>query len=287
MKNIFGLNLTDKKASVNQDDFDGAVFITDKLSAEDMDKISAIQDDIEKQSSKLKLPTPLSIIKGVSYLIGMICVLGILKAKVSLEEAFNNAPGIFVCMFLFLGIAATLTVVEKIKRKKHADSNEFQEHLTSVDDMAKYAMEALNIPSNARSVDLLMYEYKVKNEKTVAYRKMYTHTPLMFNLYDDEKCLYLADHTMVFTFNKSDFKSIDRVKQIIVMSCWNKEVPFNSDEYKKYKIYANNLGTLSVKYYYSIKLASDFGEYEILVPPYEAQHFADILNLPLNEGENK
>ncbi len=287
MKNVFGLNLTDKKASVSQDDMDGAVFITNKLDVEEIKRFSSIQDEIDVQSKKLRLPLPLSIIKGISYLVGMICVIALLRARVTMQEAFDNAPWVFYMMFVFLGIALVLTVIERIIRAKHSKSGEFKEHLDEVEKMAEYSMRALNIPENAPAVDVLMYEYKLKKDKIVPYRKMYTHTPMIFYVYHDESCLYLGDHTMVLTFNKRDFKSIDRVNKSIEISCWNKDKPFNSPEYKKYKIYANNLGTLQIKYHYSMKISSDYGEYEILIPPYEAEVFAGILGLPVNDNTAK
>ncbi len=65
------------------------------------------------------------------------------------------------------------------------------------------------------------------------------------------------------------------------MGTWNKEESIKSERYKPYKMTENNLGFVIIKNYYALKLHTNFGEYEILIPPYEIETFTAMLRIKI------
>ena len=282
MKNVFGVQHSkDKKTSIN--DFDGAEFICKQIKAERLDSINNIDEAEEVQKKKMSLPLPLSILKGLSFFAGMVIILGILRADVTISEAFANAPGIFYALPIVWIIFGILQVMEIVKKKKHMASDEFEEFIQNSEETAARSMQELGIPITAPLVDVFSYAYKLKKDKTVPVSGNNQYVTVEFFLYQDESKLYLADHTSVFGFNKKDFVKIEKIAKRTTSLGWNKPDAFNSDKYKKYKITQNQYGTVFYKYHYSLQLSSSGKIFEILVPPYEIATISRILNLPYEE----
>ena len=67
---------------------------------------------------------------------------------------------------------------------------------------------------------------------------------------------------------------------------WNKDVAYNKDKYKDYKITMNQYNIYFFKPYYLIKINDGVEDFEIIVPPYEIEHFNEILNLEIKESND-
>lgn len=281
MTNIFGI-LKDKKRTT-QSEFDGACFICKRIESDGLENINDLNKAAEAQNKKMNLPLPLAIIKGIAFFVGMVLIIGILRADVSLSEAFNNAPEIFYILPVAWLIFAALQFTAYLKKKNHMASDEFQQFLSETEETAVQSMQQLGIPSNAPMVDTFTFPYKIKKEKLVPSSGNSQYVTVEFFIYQDADHLYLADHTTVFGFNKKDFVKIEKVSKKATSYGWNKDEPINSEKFKKYKLGQNQYGVVFYKYYYSIQLSKDGKIYELLIPPYEVTTFAAILNLPFEE----
>ena len=278
MKNVFGIKKeSEKDFEVN---FDGSVFITATLNESQMSEIERLNENAEEFEKKVTLPLPLTILKHIFWMLGLIVVVAIIRSDVNIQEGFSNAPYLYIGAPIALGISLILEIFERIKTKKVIKSDDFNSYLDQNISAAKKSMELLNIPTTAPSVDILSSYYKIKKDKTVSAAS-FDYLPLDVYAYADEKYLHLADSTTVFSFCRSDIVSIKKIEKKASLGTWNKDESIKSERYKPYKMTENNLGFVMIKNYYALRLHANFGEYEILIPPYEIDTVTSMLGIKI------
>lgn len=277
MTNIFGFHF-EKGSKTFVDKFDGSEFIIKKVSAQSSEKLDSIEESKDEHSKKMSLPLPLTLLKYLALFAGMITVVSVLRAEVTVSQAFANAPFIFYISGIGWVIYAILQLAEWLKKKKHIASDSFAEYVEEAQKHATASKQELGIPQSAPSVDVFCFAYKYnkKNEQVQA-KSDFKYLPLELYIFQDAQKLYLADITTVFAFDKKDFVNIEKIEKRTTFNGWNKEEAINSAKYKKYKLTANQYGTVFCKYYYSLQISSNSKLYEILIPPYEIATFASII----------
>ena len=280
MINVFSI-LIDKKS--NEAKYNGDVFIVRKIDEHSLDTINQLEEDKQEQEKKLKLPLPLSILKSLAFFVGIVIIVGILRADVSISEAYSNAPGLFYAMGASWLVFGILQVAEILKRNKHVASDEFEEFLQDSEAAANKFKDILGIPDKAPLVDVFGYPYKIKNGKEKNASSVSKYVNIEMFLYHDAENIYLADHTTVFAFSKKEFVKIEKITEKITSTGWTKEEPCTSKKYKQYKISENQYETQFYKYHYSLQLSHLGNVFEILVPPYEIAAFSSVLNLNYDE----
>lgn len=276
-KNVFAMKHVKGDMDVP---YDGEMFISQRIDANRQAELDELSEDSDKQLKKLMLPIPLTIVKYICFGLGLLIGVEILTAEVGIREAYQNAPYLFYIAPALLVVAAVLQIMEVVRRKNTLNSEEYNEHIEDLDAAAQQSIEELNIPEDAPSIDVLAMIYKEKKDKIVSAHD-FTFIPLDMYIYTDEKHLYLADHTTVFRFYRSDLGVISRVNKKASLAFWNKDDDATSKVYKPYKLTENNVGFVFMKNYYSLTVNSDFGEYELLFPPYEIEQVASLLGLSI------
>lgn len=182
------------------------------------------QKDVIIQKSKM--PLLLRIIKSICLFLAFICVSGLLRARVSLAEAYHNAPWIFwllpICVILFV----LLTICEKVKSHQVLDTDENQHALATHDRVMKDILAELAVPDNAKNVDVLSCYYTERNGKIKAIEKglqVHQFSNLIFKAYRDNENLYLPIVTENMLSRLSSLSSIRTVKKHTVIKEWHKE----------------------------------------------------------------
>ena len=282
MKNVFGI-LYNSKTKDKAADYDGACFIEKQIQSDGQDAINDINIQQELQQKKMSLPLPLSIIRLIAGFVAMITVVGILRADVTISEAFANAPWAFYSAAISGIVFGVLQVYEILKKKKHTKSEEFKEFVNESEEAVRMAKEQLGIPSSAPMLDVFVYVYKYKKGKDVPVSGFAKYNTVECYLYQNESKIFLADITMVLGFNKCDFVKIEKITKKVTSQGWNKEQAINSEKYKRFKLTQNQYGTVFFKYHYSLQITHDGAIYEILIPPYEVALIAKLLDLPYEE----
>lgn len=282
MKNVFGI-LYNSKTKTKAVDYDGACFIEKQIRTDNQEEIDDINSQQELHQKKMSLPLPLSIIRLIAGFVAMIAVVGILRADVTISEAFSNAPWAFYSAAISGIVFGILQVYEILKKKKHTESEEFKEFVNDSEEAVRMAKEQLGIPSSAPMVDVFVYVYKYKRDKDVPVSGFAKYNTVECYLFQNESKIFLADITMVLGFNKCDFVKIEKISKKVTSQGWNKDQAINSEKYKKYKLTQNQYGTVFFKYHYSLQVAHEGKIYEILIPPYEVALIAKLLNLPYEE----
>ena len=282
MKNVFGI-LYNPKSKDNHPNYDGACFIEKEIRSDGQEAIDEINSQHAQHEKKMSLPLPLSIVRLLAGCVALIMVVSILKADVTLAEAFSNAPWAFYSAAISGVIFGILQIYEVIKKKKHTSSDEFKEFVNNSEEAVRIAKEQLGIPQNAPSIDVFVYVYKYKNNKDFPVSGMAKYQTVECYLFQNKDKLFLADLSMVLGFEKSNFYKIEKISKRVTSQGWNKEHAINSEKYKKYKLTQNQYGTVFFKYHYSLQLAHDGNIFEILIPPYEIETISKLLNLTYQE----
>ena len=83
----------------------------------------------------------------------------------------------------------------------------------------------------------------------------------------------------VYSFKKSDIKSIITVNKQISIPTWNKEEGLRSEKFKPYKLTRNNVGNIFFKPFYILKIEKDGQSFGICFPPYELNEIERLTGL--------
>lgn len=282
MKNVFGI-LYNAKLKSQLTEYDGACFIEKQIHSDGQEAIDDINTQQGLHEKKMSLPIPLSIIRLLAGFVAMVTVVGILRADVSVSEAFKNAPWAFYSAAISGIVFGILQAYEIFKKKKHTNSEEFKEFVNESETAIDLAKQQLGIPRNAPKVDIFVYVYKLKKDVDVPVSGLSKYQTVECYLFQNESKIFLADITMVLGFKKSDFVKIEKITKRVTSQGWNKDSAINSEKYKKYKLTQNQYGTVFYKYHYSLQIAHEGTIYEILIPPYEIATISKLLNLTYEE----
>ncbi len=284
MKNIFGINVTQDKKNT---DYDGKVFVTKGID----NGLSNSLDDIEVEYSKMikngQMPLWLGLFYFISWGYVLIFILGNIRAvtdsNLTFKQAYHNAPALYYLALFFLISFIILFIFKKKKMKNAIQSDEFKNLETSLNQMINEANEQLEIPENAEEIDVFSFKYiidkngkrKIKNNSI----NLYDYQNFVVKIYATDEKFYLYDLKSRYEIPLTAFKEIKRIKKLSTLTTWNKEEPINSKQYKIFKVYANSNGMITCRYYYSILIEDIYGEYELLVPPYDIEKIANMIHL--------
>ena len=279
MKNVFGYPYV-KDGELR---CDGERFVTERVDAGFKQELDKAVGEVVESENKSSLPKPLKVLRTVCVLIVAMIVLALIKSlrKNSIEAMFGNSPMIFYVGGACLVVWLVLTVLEKSYYKKVEASGEFNRIAGKIENLKKQSEEMLGVPPESKAVDVLSFRYTEKNGKVKIKEDLfYKHSNNEMKLYRDKDNLCLADIECVYSFPIADIKRYVLKKKKAEMDEWNKDTPFDKDEYKQYKIAANDYGTIFCKYY-ALQFSDVFGEYEIFFPVYELEAFKAIADAPV------
>lgn len=286
MRNVFAMH--EEKALSDNPCFEGDCFITKRLDARQQSELEAVDEAFEKQITKLTYPTWFIVTKYVLFCIGMFLFLIIFRSRWSiielgLAESFQKVPYLYIGMAICLICSGIMHLMGKSKEKKHSESDEFQDYLEESDATVSQIRQALGIPKDAVSIDVLAFFYIEKKGKTVSAAN-YDYEPLDLHFYADETNFYLADDTSVYTFCRNEIIKLEKISKKITISSWNKDDDFRSTKYKPFKIVETQDCNYRFKDYYSLQMNSRYGLYEILIPSYDMEAVAKLLGLQIPEA---
>ncbi len=279
MTNVFEINIDDSENTAPS-----KLFLEKELSPDLVAETEKSDAAAKEHEKKFQLPIWLRLIRTILFGVAAIIFLSLLRADVTMEEAYQNAPALFFIMpAAFAGFIA-LWIIEYVRKKTHQNTEDFEHFQDKAENLIKACKYDLGIPETAPQVDILCYTYKInKKGKQVKAVDMYDYMLVPLYTYQDASKIYLADNSSVYAFLKSDFMRMEKIEKRYSMCGWNKDEDISSDKYKKYKLTANNYDAVFCKYYYSLQMINVNGAFEILIPPYEAPIFASVLNLPFDD----
>ena len=278
MKNIFSVR---KQKGFNQTDIEGHVFLdrtVDATLSDQLDQTIGDAFELEKQKG-LKLYW--TVIKYISLSLGIIILVGILRADVSLVTAYENAPYLFYIGPIALVIGLSILLAEQMKKRKVEHSDTYQDTSSLLEAQVASARIDLDIPENSMKLDVFQYTYKLSSggKEKINTAPFFQYLLIELSFFSDDNYLYFADAYMVGKIEKSSFRSITPIKKTALVSGWHKEIWIDKAPYKDYKIRINQFDTLMMKPFYQLDIKDPLGDFAILFPPYELEHFEQLTGL--------
>lgn len=147
MKPFLGIDITTNRKNERLNGNEFLILKPSEILSQTLAKTTEQKDVIIQKS---KMPLLLRIIKSICLFLAFICVSALLRARVSLAEAYHNAPWVFwllpICVILFV----LLTICEKVKSHQVLDTDENQHALATHDRVMKDILAELAVPDNAK-----------------------------------------------------------------------------------------------------------------------------------------
>ncbi len=267
IKPIFCIDITLNK---NNTILNGSEFVTCSASKQKIEEYDNKRENLNQTIEKSKLPLWLRIIKILSGWFSIIVLISCIRA--GFKTAFKNAPSLII-IGVFCGILWTvLHFVSKKKEKQVLKEENAEGQLEELNVDLISIQDELNIPDDAVDIDILSFKYKLKNGEIRPYAHFLQTTPY-FNasvkIYAKPEELYVVDIEKVYSFKKTEIKSIIPVNKRISVPTWNKDEDPRKGKFKPYKMTLNNFGNIFFKPYYILEIEKDNQIFGIYFPCYE------------------
>ena len=284
MKPFLGIDITSdpENTCINGDEF---------LSAAAPTGDAAPAPEYETDAATAAMPVPrgdllriLRIISGIMTLAFVIFVVGVyLSPYAVLREYYRDAPWLF---WLGGGITAAwlvLNIIDIILEgiREAAVKKEKEEALDrGVND---YGKEILGIPEDAENLDVIAFNYVIKDGAPLAVASgedaMFAHFNCSMMAFSDDGNLYLASTEEKYAFPRASLKAIRRVDESIALPDWNKDTAPTVGIYKQFGMSVDNLDRITVPHYYILELEKNGEAWGIYFPLYELSVFEKLTGL--------
>lgn len=267
MKPFLGIDVTKNKSN---EQFNGREFATATVSAIQSDMLDQAVDRASGVEEGAKLPKPLRIVRWICLFLALIGISGILRAEVTLAQAYANAPWIFWLSGGCLVIWAVLAFWGKRKERDAAQSDETRRVITAAEQLTNNSYAELGVPPTARNMDVLMFRYVEKNGEIIPR----SFGPASFigcdcKIFTENGVLCITDTKQRFEFPLSEMKRIVTSAKGGAIPTWNKNIPVNKPPYKEYRLRIDSYGFIHFKKYYILELEHDGESWGIYFPNYE------------------
>lgn len=284
MKPFIGINITDDK---NNEVCDGKEFVVQTTTPAMLEAYNKATDAVGDFCKKAKQPLLYQILHRLVGIVAVGITAGFTKTVLNndglkaVAKIYENAAWV-----IWLGVACwiafgLMTVIGRKRIKAIAESDEYNHAHTKEQSLANTIYAEFGVPAQAPFVDVLSFQYKVKDGKIKPKNKEAKTVPFVniaFKIHTDGQKLYLTEMESKYAFELSELKGIKVIKERGFIPGWNKEAPYDKGEYKQYKIVTNNIG-LYFKNYCILELEHNGESWDIYFPNYELPIFEQITGL--------
>lgn len=284
MKPFIGIDITENKKN---DEINGKEFVAQETSKALYEAYDKATDEVGGFSLKAKLPLLYRIIHSLTGVVAAGITAGFLEAVMevdglkSISKIYENAAGmIWLCVACWIAFGL-MTYFGRQKVKKIAESDEYNHSQSKAESLSNTIYAELGIPPQAPFVDILSFQYKIKDGEIKPKGKEAKTVPFIniaFRIHSDSENLYLTEMENKYAFSFSEIKGIKMIKERGFIQAWNKDVAFNKGEYKQYKITKNDYGYY-FKQYCILELDHNGEIWQIYFPDYELPVFEQLTGL--------
>jgi len=276
MKPFLGIDLTANKKNEQNN---GTEFLVQMPSSALSNTLEVSTEKAEEVVEKSQLPLIFRILQFICGLAALILASGILKADVSLAEAYRYAPGFFWAAGICAVIWFALWIWSKRKSTAVFETDESTQTISHLEGVASAIYQELGVPDDAIDVDILFFFYKIKNGEVKVQEKglqIAQYFNPEFKIFADAENLYLANLEGKYAFPLSSIANLHTVKKHIRIAGWNKEIMYNKGIYKQYKLTSDNYGCIHCKQYHILEIHNLGESYGIYIPCYELPVFEEF-----------
>ncbi len=287
MKNLFGFDL-DVKTEFTTDSPLLQPYIIRKIDDEASSTQKEISDKMEELEKKWSLSNWLVYFRAISLGIGamlfataIIVLLGM--GKSSFSHVWFNLCFSFGLVLTFLGSA--LLAFEALAKKKVEKSQEYKDTVAYISTLVDKSRASLGVPEDACEVDIFFFPHTVRNGE-VKDSGVFKYVNRSLRLFEEGDLLCLSDEEAVYGIEKKLFRRMLTDPKRVGFTLWNKKDSHLKEPYKSYKVSLDHYGVYHVKNVCSVQFTThDEEKFEIVIPPYEMEHFKKILSLKIREKD--
>ena len=173
-----------------------------------------------------------------------------------------------------IGLIKTLSRVEKNKEEKRAEKdNDFTRRQESFE---RASRSYLNVPDSAPEIDVFTNLYGSEYFEDGEFG----NCPMTVFGEDGKLCFYCENG--IYGIPTEKIEEIAYVVRDTTFFSWEKEEPFDSEEYAEYGMKEDDDGVVSIGAYYSVRFSDGGEDYEIVIPPYDIDEILKITGKKAN-----
>lgn len=285
MKNLFSFNL-DEKTELSCESPLLKQFTVRKIGEDAKEAQKSISDKMEELEGKWALPTWLVYLRAIFLGFGtMLLASSVLtlmgKGKGAFAKVWFNLCFSFGVVLTFIG--AFFLVFETLMKAKVEKSDDYKKAVEHIATLIDESRASLGVPENAKEIDVFFFPYTLRDgEMKDSGVFKYLNRPM--RLFSEGEFLCLSDEAAVYGIEKKLFRRILTDPKKTGFTLWNKKDSHLKEPYKSYKINLDHYGVYHVKNVCSVQFTTrDEEKFEIVVPPYEVQHFEALLDVKIRE----
>ncbi len=284
MKPFIGIDITDNK---NNEEANGKEFIVQETSKSLYEAYAKATDEIGGFHKKATMPLWFRIIHrliGIGALIVSTSIVKIVLNNDGMEtfvKVLKEMPWFVLIGVVCWIIFGVMAFFGRKKIKEIAESDEYNHSQSKAESLSNTIYAELGVPAEAPFVDVLSFQYKIKDGQIKPKNKEAKTVPFVniaFKIHTDGQKLYLTEIESKYAFDLSALKCIKVIKERGFIPGWNKDEPYDKGEYKQYKIVTNNIG-LYFKNYCILEWEYDGELLGIYFPNYELPIFEQLTGL--------
>ena len=282
---IFCIDVTTNKNNTTPN---GLEFIARTVSQQKFEEYDNNIENLNQTIEKSRLPLGFQIIKLLCGFFSITVLFSCIGA--GFERALKNAPVLIILGAICGVLWVVLHFIAKEKEKTVLNEEQADYQLETLNQDLSSIYNELGVPEDAVEIDVLAFKYKLKNGKIRPYAHGLQTTPyfnLYFKIYATPDELHVVDVESIYSFKKTEIKSIITVNKRISIPMWNKDEGPRQGKFKQYKMTLNNFGNIFFKPYYILEIEKDNQTFGIYFPCYELAAFESLTGLTASESANE
>ena len=276
MNNFFGYKNKD-------DSFYGESYLDRKLSEKSMRLVEEKDQEVTDFNEKVKLPSWLSLVMSVCFVFPAMVFAAVLKNmdEKGFEGIWNQSSDIIIAGGISLVVALGIYIYSIVIRKRVVIKEEQQALKTDMEDVESQCKSELNVPVDAIDINVLISVDELKKNGDI---KKTNYLPVMAAIFIEDDAICFAFIDEVYKIHKSSLVSIDKNKKITFVG-WNKETEPKNNKYNDYKVVVQS-GIFYTTMTYSLVVDDGFNKLAIIIPCYDIEPIANLLEMEINEESN-
>lgn len=275
MNNFFGYKN-------NADDFYGENYLNRKLSEETTQLIEDKQEEVNSYNKKVTIPFWLSLVMYFCLMFPVMVLAAVLKnlGEKSFAEIMSNSSGLIIGAIISLVVGLGIYLYSIWKRKKGVSKDETETLETAVNDVEAKCKAELNIPADADAINVLVGVEEVNKNGEV---KKTNYLPLNAFIFMEDNAICFAFIDALYKIPTSDIVDIKQNKKLTFVG-WNKETEPKNNKYNDHKVVVQS-GMFYTTMTYNVIVDNGFNQLAIIIPCYDINVLADLLEMEFKEEE--
>lgn len=271
MKNLFGYF---KKGDNSRRD----KFILRELKDDNRKEIEELRDETQALEKKKKIPFWVSILIYILALAGLVIVGAFMKNLNKFSQLMESVGYLFYIGVGLIVVAIGLTILISYHNKKLNQDPEVLEFVDEATKKIEDVKAALEIPSTAIDVDIVISMIKLdKNgsEKIVKMLDFFGENNEVSLFVEDNK-LCIADIELVLGIPLDSIIGFELVDKKIKLPSWNKEDNPKSEKYSEYVRTVSD--GIILNNYYQLVFEVEQEKYYTVIPNYEYNRVKNLID---------